>query len=257
MKIGIISDPHGNVYGLEAALNAMGEVDTLICAGDLTGYYYWANEVFELLEERNCHLICGNHDVYLLRYLGYSEPELPPEREMRIPTNQEYRRKYGLSLTLAKGTLRSKYIDWLRSAGLSCSMEVGGKRIMLVHGSPWNPFDEYIYADNNDLNRFSSVDADIIVMGHTHHPMVKDISGRLIVNPGSCGQPRDYNPEAACALLELRNHSTRLIRTAYDVKKVVDEVKKREPGNSRIADVLLRKRNVPANNHDDIPYKGV
>lgn len=242
MKVGIVSDVHGNVFGLEAALNTMGEVDALICAGDLTGYYYWANEAFELLEERNCHLIAGNHDVFLLRYLGYDEPKLPLGVEKRIPSEREYRRRYGAALSLTKRTIKSRYVDWLRGAGLSLTIDFGGLRVSVFHGSPWNPFDEYVYPDNNSWDRFTSLKEDSIILGHTHHPFVELISGRLIVNPGSCGQPRDYDPRAAYALLDTKMKCAHIHRVTYDVEKVVDEVYRHEPHNLGITKVLTRTR---------------
>ena len=242
MKVGIVSDIHGNLYGLEAVLNAIGEVDALICAGDLTGYYYWANEVFELLEGRNCYLIAGNHDVFLLRYLGYAEPKLPPGAETRIPSEREYRERFGAALSLTKRTIKFKYIDWLRSAGLSCTIDFEGLRVAVFHGSPWNPFDEYIYPDYNSWDRFSSLNEDVIILGHTHHTFVKSISGKLIVNAGSCGQPRDFDPRAACAVLDTNLKCAHLRRVTYDVDKVVEEVFRWEPHNLGIAKVLTRSR---------------
>jgi diadenosine tetraphosphatase ApaH/serine/threonine PP2A family protein phosphatase len=63
-----------------------------------------------------------------------------------------------------------------------------------------------------------------VVLGHTHIQHKATIDGRLIVNPGSVGQPRDGNPEAAFAILETETDTVELRRTAYDIDRVISEV---------------------------------
>jgi len=62
LKIGIVSDIHCNIAGLDRALAEMGEVDELICAGDSIFQYRFSNEVVTRLRERGARVILGNHE---------------------------------------------------------------------------------------------------------------------------------------------------------------------------------------------------
>jgi predicted phosphodiesterase len=63
-----------------------------------------------------------------------------------------------------------------------------GKRLLMVHASPFPPFDEYVYPGSPQLARCADVDADIVVLGHTHVPMATRVGTTLVVNAGSLGQ---------------------------------------------------------------------
>jgi putative phosphoesterase len=64
-------------------------------------------------------------------------------------------------------------------------------RIFVCHGSPRDLLNEYVYPDRGSYDNFVVVGADVIVLGHTHWPMLRRVGKTLIVNPGSCGQPRN------------------------------------------------------------------
>src|SRR5438046_10714815 len=63
MRIGLVSDIHGNLLALQAVLEDMGPVDALWCLGDVVGYGPWPNEVIAILRERAASCIAGNHDL--------------------------------------------------------------------------------------------------------------------------------------------------------------------------------------------------
>ena len=62
MKIGIVSDIHANIRGFNLALEAMGDIDELLCLGDSIFEYQFSNEVVGLLKERGAYVIQGNHE---------------------------------------------------------------------------------------------------------------------------------------------------------------------------------------------------
>ena len=66
MRIGIVSDLHCNAPGLRGALDRMGDVEELFCAGDIVLEYRFGNEVIEILRERGARCVLGNHDTVLL-----------------------------------------------------------------------------------------------------------------------------------------------------------------------------------------------
>src|SRR5207247_9426411 len=92
-----------------------------------------------------------------------------------------------------------------------------------VHATPRNPMDEF---GRNDIDvwarRLPDVDADVICVGHTHHPYVLEVGNKLVINPGSVGQPRDGDPRAAYAIIE--NQRVELKRVEYPVEDTVRTV---------------------------------
>ena len=99
-------------------------------------------------------------------------------------------------------------------------LEVHGKRLLLVHGSP-RRINEYVYEDRapKSLSRIAqSADADVLIFGHTHLPYVKEVDGVLFVNDGSVGKPKDGDTRAAYAILDIGNEiKVTIQRVPYDV----------------------------------------
>jgi predicted phosphodiesterase len=91
---------------------------------------------------------------------------------------------------------------------------------MLVHGSPRDPLDEYAPADADFwARRLQNIEADVVCVGHTHQPYVLEVGGRLVINPGSVGQPRDGDPRASYAVIE--DNKVELKRVEYPVEETV------------------------------------
>lgn len=198
MKIGLISDVHANSCGLEAVIDKMGSCDAILCAGDITGYHTSVNEVFDILEENDVLFILGNHDEYLLRE---SVEGLHPLLKKSV----EYTRE----------EISEDNLERLREAPLHYSGLFDGMRIKMYHGSPWDLMEEYVYPDYAYFERFKEISADLIILGHTHIPFVRGD----IVNPGSCGQPRDDDPRAAYGILQTETAEITLSRIKYDLER--------------------------------------
>ena len=165
MRIGIVSDIHCNVDGLRTALERMGDVDELLCAGDTIFEYRFNNEVVELLRERGARIILGNHEAVLYGPQG--------------------------ARARAASHVHKDSLDYLGSMPWLIDVDVGGERLILAHGSPVDPFNEYIFPDSPALQRLSDIDAGYIILGHTHHQMAVRVGRALVVNPGSAGDARD------------------------------------------------------------------
>lgn len=165
MRIGIISDIHTNAAGLAIALARMGQVDELLCAGDIVYQYRFGNEVIEMLRERNARNILGNHDLVLLGPQGVR--------------------------AASAAHVRSDNLDYLRSQPLQLDVTINGKRLLMAHGSPFEPYDTYLYPRTPELKRLAEIDADYIILGHTHFQMAERIGRALVINPGSVGEARD------------------------------------------------------------------
>jgi len=165
VRIGIVSDIHGNRSGLEAALERLGPIDRLICAGDAFDEYRFSNEVVARLRELDAHYVLGNHEDVLLSPAGVRARERP-----------------GIEASLLAWTAERPH--WLR-------LNVGGKSLLLFHSTPWEPSGEYVFPHSGLLARFGELDVDYAIYGHTHAQLAQRVGRTLVINPGSAGHARD------------------------------------------------------------------
>lgn len=201
----LLSDIHSNAPALQAVLSVIPDDALVLCAGDIVDYYMNPNEVCELLRARGVVCIQGNHDEYVLS-----------GREMAAEKDAKYRTEW------TRNELSSENVDWLNKLPHSVEFtwenpDVPSEHlaIKLVHGSIFSNEDR-LYPDT-DLVPFRDGHSDIIIGGHTHHPMARECEQTLFVNPGSVGQPRDRIPGAAYARLSLRDKSVQFERRMYDL----------------------------------------
>jgi putative phosphoesterase len=166
MRIGIVSDIHCNIEGLERAVELMGDIDELLCLGDMVFEYRFSNEVVRYLRDRDAHVILGNHD----------EVMLGPHGE-RARSNE---------------SVDQSLVAWLREQPFRRELHTGGVRITMVHSTPHPPFGTYVTHGSPELVRFGDVDTDVVLYGHTHQQLVTRVGDVLVVNPGSAGDGRDH-----------------------------------------------------------------
>ena len=178
MRIGIVSDIHCNLAGLERALTLMGDVDELLCLGDCIFQYRFSNEVVALLKARGAQVILGNHEEDFFAPHGIRARQQP--------------------------WIDGSLLDWLAGQPLQRVLRFGGKTLLMVHSTPWPPRGGYVYPDSPSAARFADVDADFLLYGHTHTQMVKRFGRVLVVNPGSAGDARDHGNgrQLSCAVLD-------------------------------------------------------
>ncbi len=118
--------------------------------------------------------------------------------------------------------------------------ELDSLHLLVCHGSPWS-LEEYIYPDNQYLERFAQVDADVIIMGHTHIPWQGHVKGKWLINPGSCGQPRDYQPSSSYAVFDTTDMRLDFCRVEYDLQGFVQELRNQEYPEQLIKILQRRK----------------
>jgi putative phosphoesterase len=221
MRVAVITDIHGNLAALEAALaaiDAMG-VDQIYCGGDLVGYGPHPNEVCALIEDRAIPTIYGNYDYAIARELddcgcAYVTPH---DRELG---------QQSVIWTRANTNARAK--AFMLGLPFDLRFAMGETRVRLVHGSP-RKVNEYLFEDKpaSLYERLAaSAECDVLVFGHTHKPWVRAYGGVLFVNCGSVGKPKDADPRAAFAVLELTDGkvSVAIERVLYDAEAVAREV---------------------------------
>jgi putative phosphoesterase len=187
VKLGIVSDIHCNAAGLRQALDLMGEIDELICLGDSIYEYRFSNEVVQLLKDREAHVILGNHEEC---FFG--------------PQGARARARDGIDPALA---------EWLADRPHRAELAAHGRRVLLVHSTPWEPRGTYVHPESGLLARFAEADADIVLYGHTHQQLVRRVGNVLVINPGSAGEARDHRNgrPLSCAVLDTASEDVRLI----------------------------------------------
>lgn len=231
MKIAVLADIHGNIAALRQVLAQARDEQSerLFVLGDMVGYYYAARDVIRSLKEWPMDAIRGNHER------SFAETLLSDE------AGELYRKRYGSALDVARETLDQQDIDWLAALPDRTEARLGNLRFELCHGSPRNA-DEYVYpnAAMDVLDACRIADRDMILMGHTHYPMLLAKPKPVLVNPGSVGQARDVGGFASWALIDTHTQTVTLKRTAYDTSALAEEVRRRDPHLPYLVDVLHR-----------------
>ncbi len=220
MRYLVVSDVHSNAPALEAVLNAAPEFDALLCLGDIVGYGPDPNTCVARLRDHELVSISGNHDAGAL---GQADLSIfnHDARKALIWTQQELARRHQQFL-----------------AGLAPHMALTDD-ILLCHGSPRDPVWDYLVELTTAAQCFREYDFQTLLVGHSHLPLAfewredlerarplrVEVDGRvqlagrrMILNPGSVGQPRDGNPKAAYAVLDTGAMTWTFGRTAYAVK---------------------------------------
>ena len=219
MRILVISDIHANLAAFEAVLAEAGEVDGVLCLGDIVGYGPDPNEcVARLRALAPIISLSGNHDWAALDKLDVEDFNPDAQQAIRwtqsvlTPDNRAY------------------------LAGLPAAGQLGD--FTLAHGSPRHPVWEYIIDTIIACENFEHFNTAYCLVGHTHAACIfsqLSLNGRchlrlpeygvpmklgeqrLIVNPGSVGQPRDADPRAAYAILDDEARTWEAHRVAYPI----------------------------------------
>lgn len=187
MKIGIVSDLHCNLAGLHRAFELMGDVDELLCLGDSIHQYRFSNEVIGALRDRGAHTILGNHEEIFLGAGGIRARE--------------------------QAGVDGGLVDWLAAQPTRLEITLGGKKLLMVHSTPWEPRGGYVLPASADLARFGEVTADMVLYGHTHQQVVRRFGRVLVVNPGSAGEGRDHRNgrRLSCAVLDTASEEVQVL----------------------------------------------
>ena len=222
MLIAFISDVHGNLPALNTAVadaKAQG-VNKIICAGDITGYGPFPNEVCNYLEENNIPTISGNYDCKVLNVIQQGK-----DVAAKMP-----KKKRELLFWTAKHIKKSAQ-RFLEGLPIMLEEELPARRkLLVVHGSPISNDDD-IYPSITNVGlalKLGDKQPEILVCGHTHIPFIKRIGGLLIINCGSAGQPVDGDPRPSYAMLSVEENAIRghIVRFDYDMNEVVKALKK-------------------------------
>ncbi|ELY50116.1 metallophosphoesterase family protein [Natronorubrum bangense] len=205
MRIGLVSDIHGNRVALEAVLEEMATVDKLLCAGDVVGYNPWPAACVDELRERDVPTVMGNHDAAVVE-----------------GDASGFNRMARAGVEHASEQLDDGQLAWLESLPterLACD-----DRVKVVHGHPDDPTRYTRYTRPSEFSPRLLDEEDVLVLGHTHVQSVEQYAEGIVVNPGSVGQPRDGDPRAGYAVVDLEAMTVDTYRVEYDLEAVQNAV---------------------------------
>ena len=242
MKIALISDIHANLPALEAVLEDIQthQPDDIYCLGDTVNFAGWDNEVINLIRKKDITCIQGNHD----EGIAWRKTVFP------FSSNTEKQKQFGQqSIHLVNERITNENRTYLSNLPFMLQLQFRFPfhdiRLAMVHGSI-SSNTEYVKADTKEeylLEMMEAVNADVLLMGHTHIPYHKAIyceeENRKIyrhaINVGSVGKPKHGNSKACYTILTI-NHDADLASpdavnvqfhyVPYDVKKVIRHIKK-------------------------------
>jgi putative phosphoesterase len=220
-RVAVITDIHGNLPALQAALGRIDElaIEDVYCGGDLVGYGPHPNEVCAVIGERAIPTIYGNYDYAIARDLEDCGCAYVTRRDRELG-------QQSVAWTLANTDQASKH--FMRGLPFDLHFPVGDQDVHLVHGSP-RKVNEYLFEDKPArlYERLAAAENDqVLVFGHTHKPWIHTYGGVAFVNCGSVGKPKDGDPRAAFAILEPSETGVRasIVRVPYDAEAVAREV---------------------------------
>jgi predicted phosphodiesterase len=217
-RIGVIADVHGNLPALEPVLAELDRaaVDRVLCAGDVVGYGPFPNECVARVRESAAACVAGNHDLMAIGRLEQGRPG-------------------GLvreTMDWTRGVLAPDSRAWLEDLPRSLTEE----GLVMAHGSLGDPT-VYVYADDAAEQLATVPPGTLMVLGHTHEPLsfgerrgirlerragevAIEAGERLLVNPGSVGQPREWRALARFAVIDLGAGVVRHRAIRYDEPRV-------------------------------------
>ncbi len=242
MKIALISDIHGNMDALEKVLADAdaADIQAIIFSGDIAGYYYQAQEVLDVLRQRNAVMCRGNHEDILCAYFDEG-----------AQGREAIRVRYGSSYAMIEDGMSDSDKQFLSGLSHPVEADYDGLRFLVCHGAPWG-VDDYIYPDASEdvLKKLESYSDryDVIVTGHTHYQASWRIGDMVVINPGSVGQPRSGKVDdsasqarAHWAIFDTDDRSFIHCESLYECNGLFKQVDEFDPDLPHLKNVLKRR----------------
>ncbi len=223
MRVLVISDVHANLAALEAVLEDSEpfRVDAVWCLGDCVGYGPDPDRCVNRIRGLRAVTVVGNHDWAVIGRMDIED------------FNPEARR----AVVWTRSHMTAANLEWL--SRLPSQPQVQGD-FTLTHGSPRDPIWEYVLYPSAARANLEFFSTPFCLVGHTHVPALfiwQDVDAsaramvpqageeislrsfwRVIMNPGSVGQPRDNDPRAAYAILDTEEWTWLVRRVAYPIE---------------------------------------
>lgn len=228
MKIGFLSDCHGNLAGLQAAYDALKKAgaDNICCLGDVVGYGAQARECIDFVRSMTQLTIAGNHDHALVGKMSV----------------QGYHEQVADTIERARHGMAEEHMSWLYGLPMEHVFEFQDHYVFLSHAHPSDYLGWCYYPVHDYWNHPIAEQTHKTVVcfyGHTHRPTLQHMSAgsprqalladqvitlpqsigeTWVINVGSCGQPRDGDPRVSSVLYDATTRTIQVFRTPYDVE---------------------------------------
>ena len=221
MKFAVFGDIHGNLQALKAAFSETVSrgIDKIYHLGDLGGYAPSVNEVVEFLIEHGIAGVQGNYDETVANDREHCgcKYEDPAQEQMA-----------NLSFEWTKRHASRKTKEYLKQLPFSISLQSEGKKVLLFHATPGKN-NLYWYEERPEkffLEMAGKVRADVMIYGHTHKPYRKDIGGKVFINAGSVGKPKDGDSRACVLLVDISKEGviTNFLRVPYNIEATAEAI---------------------------------
>ena len=200
MRILVLADIHSNWPALAAVQEPF---DACLFVGDLVDYGTDPVPCINWVRKHATASVRGNHDHAVAQRIA-------------VKRTSGLHRLAAATRPLHWQLLTGLHMKYLTRLPVTRKLTLDGQRFFLVHATPRDPFDEYLREDKSAWeSRLNGIDADFVLVGHTHIPFSLQLDGPTVINPGSIGQPRDGDPRAAYAIIE--NGKVELRRVEYDI----------------------------------------
>ncbi|MCD6324429.1 MAG: metallophosphoesterase family protein [Desulfurococcales archaeon] len=227
----LISDIHGNVESLKAVIESAPTYDEVLVLGDLVDYGPDPDAVIDIIKELGGKVVEGNHDHAVVK--GVDCRAGPSLHDASVYTRKEITDK-----KLSRTDLR-----WLASLPDHVRMDLGSQTALAVHATPKDRLFKYLqpWLPEEEFKEYVGEEApSLILVGHTHRRFLRPTSfGKVVINPGSVGQPRDGDWRASYAVLTDEG-SVEFFRVKYDVETTIRKLKE----SVRSDEVFLKLANI-------------
>jgi diadenosine tetraphosphatase ApaH/serine/threonine PP2A family protein phosphatase len=237
MNVGILSDIHGNLEALNAALSSLKDISRYVCTGDIVGYGPNPNECIEIIRGLKCETVAGNND---LASIGRLDIAL-------------FNGEAAESIRWTSSVLTADNRKFLE--GLPERLETADYEI--VHGSLRDPVGEYITNIPVGAATIELMKKNVCFVGHLHIPLVivKDREGKydgwqlsdgdvvdtskfdkVVINVGAIGQPRDMDTRASFGIFDTEVKTVEIRKVEYNIAAVQEKMRKAD-----IPDFLIER----------------
>jgi putative phosphoesterase len=208
----VISDVHGNYHALDRVMKEV-KYDAVVCCGDLVVDYPFPQQCIDALKDYCAYICSGNNDYNV----AYNQKASDHISRNYVHLAKDLDRNTDLTLELISDSAK----NYLRKLPRECRFVIDGVSFYMNHTVPHLPLHHYL--DKNTprsklAEYYQDVRADLIVTGHTHVPYVKNFRDKILLNPGSVGEPRDGDPRASFATFDTTTGRIELGRLEYRIE---------------------------------------
>jgi predicted phosphodiesterase len=231
MRLAVLSDIHGNPLALDAVLadiQSQGGVDAYWFLGDFAALGYDPVTPLKTVTALpRASFTRGNTD----RYVVTEDLPVPAEKALEDPALLPQVIEAARSFSWTRGYLSAAgWLDWLASLPLEVRLTLpGGKRLLGVHASPGRddgPGLQPQHSDDQLEHRLAGCEADLVIVGHTHIPLDRQVGGLHVINLGSVSNPVTSGLQATYVLLDAdeQGYRIQLRRVDYDREAVIKAI---------------------------------